>query len=145
MLFSSVTAEWTHILSHVFSIYFYLIFRHFWRFIFLLLIIINNSFFYFLACSYEVSLIDDDNTFMAGHLGVYGRFVLISEDVISLMHPHWGSTLLEISLNNIIDVLFIREADISPAGVFSIILKRYKLFYFFVKMVVYVMYYVILI
>lgn len=75
---------------------------------------------------------------MAGHLGVYGRFVLTSEDVISLMHPHWGSTLLEISLNNIIDVLFIREADISPAGVFSIILKRYKIFYLFFKMVVYV-------
>lgn len=71
-----------------------------------------------------MSLIDDENTFLSGLLGVYGRFVLTSDDVISLMHPHWGCTLLQISLSSIHDVLFIREAEIQPAGVFNIVLKR---------------------
>lgn len=81
--------------------------------------------FHFSACSHEVSLIDDDNTFMSGLLGVYGRFVLTSEDVISLIHPHWGSTLLQISLSSIKDVVLVRETDVPPAGVFNIMLERY--------------------
>lgn len=78
-----------------------------------------------LGTSHDVSLIDDEKSFTSGLLGVYGRLVHLSEDVLCVIHPHWQGIQMRWRLDDILDVRIIRTAGKeNTAGVFHIALRR---------------------
>lgn len=78
-----------------------------------------------LGTTHEVSLIDDEKSFASGLLGVYGRLVHTSEDVICVIHPYWQGIQMRWRLDDILDVRLIRTVGKdNPAGVFHIALRR---------------------